>query len=127
MSVLALGLNHTTAAVDLRGRFAFAVDQLSPALRTLHTRLAGGQNTPHAPEAALLSTCNRTELYCAAPALSGSPHVLQREADGGDAGPAAKAQDDGLSAGLYQLDDVGAKADGSHGQDNEEPAQLLER
>src|SRR6218665_216583 len=83
MSVLALGLNHTTAAVDLRGRFAFAVDQLSPALRTLHTRLAGGQTTAqHTPEAALLSTCNRTELYCAAPALSGSPHVLQREAVG---------------------------------------------
>jgi glutamyl-tRNA reductase len=81
MSVLALGLNHTTAAVDLRGRFAFAVDQLNPALRTLHTRLAGGQASPQtAPEAALLSTCNRTELYCAAPALSGSPLVLQREA-----------------------------------------------
>ena len=36
MTVLTLGLNHTTAAVDLRGRFAFAVDQVAPALKTLH-------------------------------------------------------------------------------------------
>jgi len=57
MTVLTLGLNHTTAAVDLRGRFAFAVDQLGPALKTLQGRLTG--------EVALLSTCNRTELYCA--------------------------------------------------------------
>ncbi len=73
MSVLALGLNHTTAAVDLRGRFAFAVDQLAPALTALHARLAG--------ETALLSTCNRTELYCAIPG-SGPSSVLsvQREA-----------------------------------------------
>ena len=28
MSVFALGLNHTTAPVDLRGRFAFAPEQL---------------------------------------------------------------------------------------------------
>ena len=62
MTVLTLGLNHTTAAVDLRGRFAFAVDQLAPTLKAVHQRLTG---TPH-PEVALLSTCNRTELYCAA-------------------------------------------------------------
>ena len=39
MSVLTLGLNHTTATVDLRGRFAFAVDQLAPALQGLHHNL----------------------------------------------------------------------------------------
>ncbi|MBP9063509.1 MAG: glutamyl-tRNA reductase, partial [Aquabacterium sp.] len=61
MTVLTLGLNHTTAAVDLRGRFAFAVDQLAPALKTLHAQLRGGAQS----EAALLSTCNRTELYIA--------------------------------------------------------------
>ncbi|HMN20320.1 MAG TPA: glutamyl-tRNA reductase [Ottowia sp.] len=59
MAVWALGLNHTTAPLDLRGRFAFALDQVAPALarlRQMHAR--------H-PEAALLSTCNRTEVYCA--------------------------------------------------------------
>ncbi|AKJ31286.1 glutamyl-tRNA reductase [Caldimonas brevitalea] len=61
MSVFALGLNHTTAPVDLRGRFAFTVEQLGPTLQSLRERLS------LRPEAALISTCNRTELYCAAP------------------------------------------------------------
>ena len=61
MSVLALGLNHTTAPVDLRGRMAFAPERIAPALRALRDRLIRAT-----PEAALLSTCNRTELYVAA-------------------------------------------------------------
>lgn len=67
VSVLALGLNHTTAPLDLRGKFAFAPEQLAPALRTLRERLARA-----VPEAALVSTCNRTELYVAA-----GPHKVQ--------------------------------------------------
>jgi glutamyl-tRNA reductase len=59
MTVWALGLNHTTAPLDLRGRFAYAVDQLEPALRGLRDALS------LQPEAAILSTCNRTEIYCA--------------------------------------------------------------
>ena len=69
MSVFALGLNHQTAPVDLRGRFAFPIEQLSPALKALVGQFgqatAGGVVV--APEVALLSTCNRTELYVAAP------------------------------------------------------------
>jgi glutamyl-tRNA reductase len=57
MSLLALGLNHQTAPVDVRERVAFAPDRLYPALRDLLDH--GG-----AHEAAILSTCNRTELYC---------------------------------------------------------------
>jgi glutamyl-tRNA reductase len=59
MTVWALGLNHTTAPLDLRGRFAYAVDQLEPTLRGLREALSRQQ------EAAILSTCNRTEIYCA--------------------------------------------------------------
>jgi glutamyl-tRNA reductase len=60
MSVVALGLNHHTAPLDLRGRFAFAPEQLGPALQTLRERLRRA-----VPEAAILSTCNRTEIYVA--------------------------------------------------------------
>ena len=59
MSVWALGLNHNTAPLDLRGRFAYAVDQIAPTLRSLR------DSAGRPPEATLLSTCNRTEIYCA--------------------------------------------------------------
>jgi glutamyl-tRNA reductase len=59
MAVWALGINHTTAPLDLRGRFAFAIDQVEPTLRALRESLS------RQPEAALISTCNRTEIYCA--------------------------------------------------------------
>lgn len=59
MAVWALGLNHNTAPLDLRGRFAFALDTIAPALKGLRE-----QHVRH-PEAAILSTCNRTEVYCA--------------------------------------------------------------
>ena len=60
VSVFALGLNHTTASLDLRGRLAFAPEQLAPALRALHERLRRAL-----PETAIVSTCNRTEVYIA--------------------------------------------------------------
>jgi len=59
MAVWALGINHQTAPLDVRGRFAFALDQLPEALQRFRSSVA------RQPEAALLSTCNRTELYCA--------------------------------------------------------------
>ncbi len=57
MSVFALGLNHTTAPVDLRGRFAFTPDQLAPTLQAFRGRLQ------RPSEVAIISTCNRTEVY----------------------------------------------------------------
>ncbi|HEY8049757.1 MAG TPA: glutamyl-tRNA reductase [Ramlibacter sp.] len=57
MAVWALGINHTTAPLDLRGRFAYAMDQLEPTLLSLREAFS------HKPEAAILSTCNRTEIY----------------------------------------------------------------
>ena len=65
MAVLALGLNHQTAPLDLRGRLAFAPGQLSTVLQDFRQRLQRA-----APEAAILSTCNRTELYVAADAAA---------------------------------------------------------
>ena len=59
MSVWTLGINHTTAPLDLRGRFAYALDQMEPTLHSLRDSLGSR------PEATLLSTCNRTEIYCA--------------------------------------------------------------
>src|SRR5687768_10000044 len=65
MAVWALGINHTTAPLDLRGRFAFAIDQIAPTLQALRHNLQGPLTRQ--PEAAILSTCNRTEIYCAGP------------------------------------------------------------
>jgi glutamyl-tRNA reductase len=65
MAVWALGINHNTAPLDLRGRFAFALPDIEPVLQSLRASLAG-------PEAAIISTCNRTEIYCA-----GDQHALE--------------------------------------------------
>ena len=60
MTVFALGLNHTTAPLDLRGRFAFTPEQLAPVLRGFRERLQ------RISEVAIVSTCNRTEVYVGA-------------------------------------------------------------
>ena len=56
MSLYTLGLNHTTAPLDVRERVAFSPDALSGALRDL-------TSSRTVKEAAILSTCNRTEVY----------------------------------------------------------------
>ena len=57
MALIALGLNHLSAPVALRERVAFAPELTAPALGELIAQ-------PGVREAAILSTCNRTELYC---------------------------------------------------------------
>src|ERR1700722_10913000 len=64
MQLLAIGINHHTAPVALRERVAFPLDQIKPALGALKD-LWLGPLARTSPEAAILSTCNRTELYCA--------------------------------------------------------------
>ena len=59
MTLWVLGLNHQTAPVALRERVAFAAPALPAALASL-------RGLPRVSEAALLSTCNRTELYAIA-------------------------------------------------------------
>ena len=56
MPIYALGLNHTTAPLEVREQVAFQTDTLGQALRDLIGR-------PRVKEAAILSTCNRTEVY----------------------------------------------------------------
>lgn len=56
MSIIALGINHKTAALELRGRVAFAPDKVE-------SQLHSARDTLGLSEVALLSTCNRTELY----------------------------------------------------------------
>ena len=58
MQLYVIGVNHTTAPIQIRENVAFNSELLGSALREL---------TSHdASEAAILSTCNRTELYCSA-------------------------------------------------------------
>ncbi len=59
MQLFTLGLNHQTAPLAMRERVAFAAERLQTALTELVHRKP-------VREAAILSTCNRTEIYCAA-------------------------------------------------------------
>ena len=56
MSLYTLGLNHRTAPLDVREQVVFSPDAVGHALRDLLAR-------PKVKEAAILSTCNRTEVY----------------------------------------------------------------
>ncbi len=57
MTLFAFGINHNTASVDVREKVAFSSAQIEPAL------LSAQEHIP-ANEIAILSTCNRTEIYC---------------------------------------------------------------
>lgn len=57
MNLLACGINHKTAPIMLREKVAFSQHSLVESLRDLVDRHA-------VQEAAILSTCNRTEIYC---------------------------------------------------------------
>jgi len=57
MAIITLGLNHNTAPISVRERLAFPTEHVIHALRKLN-------QLPCVEEAAILSTCNRTEFYC---------------------------------------------------------------
>jgi len=88
MTLWVLGLNHQTAPLDMRERVAFASDSLPAALASLRA-------LPQVSEAALLSTCNRTELYAIADDTAALSGWLTDHADG-------------LDAYLYQHSDANA-------------------
>ena len=56
MTLIAFGINHKTAPVDIREKVAFAPEKMEQAL---HQCVGNGTVI----EAAIVSTCNRTELY----------------------------------------------------------------
>lgn len=57
MSLVVLGTNHKTAKINLRERWSYQVDEVVTTLESLSEKL----NTSNI---AILSTCNRTEVYC---------------------------------------------------------------
>lgn len=57
MSLITLGLNHKTTPVEMREKLAFTPENLPSAVESL-------SQLDCISEAAILSTCNRTELYC---------------------------------------------------------------
>ncbi len=93
MQLLTLGLNHQTAPLRLREQVSFPGEALRAALADLRARLQ-----PVAPESAILSTCNRTEIYCA----TREPGQAQAEiADWLDG--RQRSDSDSLGAHLYAL------------------------
>lgn len=62
-----MSISHKTARASLRGRFVFDSEQTKDILKQL-TEPDGQQENTGIEEAVLISTCNRTELYC-----SGTP------------------------------------------------------
>ncbi|MAY40927.1 MULTISPECIES: glutamyl-tRNA reductase [unclassified Neptuniibacter] len=69
MALLALGINHKTAPVEVRERVAFAPELLTEAM-------LAARDFANLEEIAILSTCNRTELYCSA-GLEGTRALLE--------------------------------------------------
>jgi glutamyl-tRNA reductase len=86
MSLFALGLNHQTAPLAIRERVVFHVERLREALGELKRGLAR--------EAAILSTCNRTELYVALDEPAAAAQWLARY---------HRFEPDGLRPYLYTL------------------------
>jgi len=80
MTVFALGLSHRTAPLSIRERLAFAPERVGDALKALHALDGVG-------ECAIVSTCNRTELYASGdpasiPAVLDWVHEWHRAASG---------------------------------------------
>ena len=71
MAILALGVSHRQATVELLDRLAFTEDDLAKAYR----RLA---DDPAIEEAVIVSTCNRVEIYGAVPSYHAGFQALKR-------------------------------------------------
>ena len=65
LNLLSIGINHQIAPLDVREKVAFNADMLPDALIDLRQYLNHLDHHTNS-EVAILSTCNRTEIYCAA-------------------------------------------------------------
>lgn len=65
MHIVIVGLNHRSAPIELRERLAFRREQLPQTLARLRDEVG-------LQEVAILSTCNRVEIYAAVPELNGA-------------------------------------------------------
>lgn len=75
MQLLTVGVNHQTAPIALRERVAFVPDEIGAAIERLRHDWADASRGT-LTEAAIVSTCNRTELYCAVQAPEVASHAL---------------------------------------------------
>lgn len=98
MHLLTLGLNHTTAPLALREKVSFPGDALGDALSDLRARLSG-----LVQESAILSTCNRTEIYCATTEPRHAPAEIARWLRGHHGLDASHAAHGDWSQHLYTL------------------------
>ncbi|HEU0203379.1 MAG TPA: glutamyl-tRNA reductase [Burkholderiaceae bacterium] len=74
MQLLTLGLNHQTAPLALRERVAFVPEEIGTTIARLRARMNAQASL--LTEAAIVSTCNRTELYCAVQEPEVASHAL---------------------------------------------------
>lgn len=77
MHLIAFGINHHSAPVSLREKVAFSPESLQSALAELRAHLSEQSTLEQTTEAAILSTCNRTEIYCVVPTTMPPQHTLQ--------------------------------------------------
>jgi len=65
LNLLTIGINHQIAPLEIREKVALTPEVISDAMKDLRSYLnQDEENNPS--EVAILSTCNRTEIYCAA-------------------------------------------------------------
>jgi len=79
--LLVVGLSHRTADAEIRGRLSFAGDEVPAVIRYL-------ASTDDVDECALLSTCNRTEVYALAEGKTAATNLLECLAQWRDLDPA---------------------------------------
>ena len=81
MEITVIGINHRTATVDVREQFSLPGELAGTLLRTIRAEKVFD-------EAAVIDTCNRTEVYSVAPAGRDQlPHLLGHIAQLKDADP----------------------------------------
>lgn len=95
MSFVVIGINHRTAPIEIREKVVFAGHEIGEALREL-------TSIPGVREGLIVSTCNRTELYCLSEA--GEPPLVEWLAHWHD----LESHHLDISTSVYQLHDSAA-------------------